>query len=42
MFPPIVLLLGTVFDGRDLIVYLVTVAVVAGADALVRARRASV
>lgn len=30
--PPVMLLLGTVFDARDLIVYLVTVAVVAAGD----------
>ena len=37
-FPPVVLLLGTVFDGRDLIVYVVTIALAAVADALARAR----
>lgn len=38
-FPPVVLLFGTVFDGRDLIVYLATVVVIAVVDARVRARR---
>ncbi|RZI78849.1 MAG: DUF2809 domain-containing protein [Microbacterium sp.] len=40
-FPPVVLLLGTVYDARDLIVYLATVVVVALVDALVRGRRAA-
>lgn len=35
-FPALVLLLGTVFDGRDLIVYVVTIAVAAVADAAAR------
>ena len=38
-FPPGVLLLGTVFDGRDLAVYVVTVAAAAGIDALLSSRR---
>ena len=44
VFPPAVLLLGTVFDGRDLLVYLVTTVLVVSADAvasLVRARAAA-
>ena len=32
-FPPAMLVLGTVFDVRDLVVYLVTVGIAAGADA---------
>ncbi len=33
-FSPIMLVLGTVFDARDLVIYLVTVAVVASIDGL--------
>ncbi len=33
-FPPAMLLLGTVFDARDLVVYLVTVAAVGALDAV--------
>lgn len=35
-FSPIMLVLGTVFDGRDLVVYLVTIAAVAVIDAVLR------
>ncbi len=38
-FSPIVLVLGTVFDARDLLIYVVTVAVVAAGDRLLRVRR---
>ncbi len=36
-FPPAMLVLGTVFDPRDLVIYVVTVAVVAAVDGLVLA-----
>lgn len=36
-FPPVMLVLGTVFDGRDLVVYLVTIALTTGLDAGIRA-----
>ena len=36
VFPPTMLLLGTVSDARDLVVYLATVTVVASVDAAVR------
>jgi hypothetical protein len=39
-FPPAVLLLGTVFDARDLLVYAVTIAVATAVDAAVTRRRA--
>lgn len=42
-FPPAMLVLGTAFDPRDLLVYVVTVAIAAGADAVlcsIRSRRA--
>ena len=40
MFPPVMLVLGTVFDARDLVVYVAAVALATGADALLgRARR---
>ena len=35
--PPVMLVLGTVFDARDLAVYLVTIALAAGVDAGIRA-----
>jgi hypothetical protein len=35
VFPPAMLALGTVFDGRDLLVYLLTIVVLVGADAVV-------
>lgn len=35
-FPPVVLVLGTVFDARDLVVYVVTIAVVTVSDGLLR------
>ena len=35
VFPPAVLVLGTVFDGRDLLVYALTIVVLIGADAVV-------
>lgn len=35
-FPPIMLVLGTVFDVRDLIVYTAAIVVAAGADRLIR------
>ncbi len=35
VFPPVVLVLGTVFDARDLVVYAAAVAVAVGSDALV-------
>ncbi|KZE90249.1 hypothetical protein AVP41_01662 [Microbacterium sp. TNHR37B] len=38
-FSPIMLVLGTVFDARDLVIYVVAVAVVAAGDRLLRARR---
>ncbi|MDY0910056.1 DUF2809 domain-containing protein [Microbacterium sp. CFBP9034] len=38
VFPPAMLVLGTVFDARDLIVYLVTVAVLVAIDAVLSAR----
>jgi hypothetical protein len=38
-FPPAMLVLGTVFDARDLLVYAVTIVAVSGMDAWVRARR---
>jgi hypothetical protein len=38
-FPPAMLVLGTVFDARDLVVYLVTIAVVAVADGALRGGR---
>lgn len=38
-FPPLVLVLGTVFDARDLGVYVLTVAVVLGADLAVPSLR---
>ncbi|MEH3090386.1 MAG: DUF2809 domain-containing protein [Microbacterium arborescens] len=40
VFPPAVLVLGTVFDPRDLVIYVVAVAITAGAD--VAMRRASI
>ncbi|WP_396641597.1 DUF2809 domain-containing protein [Microbacterium sp.] len=40
-FPPAVLVLGTVFDVRDVVVYLVTIAVVALADGVLRGGRRS-
>ena len=40
-FPPAMLVLGTVFDARDLVVYLVTIAVVALADGVLRGGRRS-
>ncbi len=39
VFPPAMLLLGTVFDARDLLVYGVTVMVVCATDLLLRRRR---
>lgn len=39
-FWPAMLVLGTVFDGRDLVVYAVTIVVVSAVHLLVRARRA--
>lgn len=38
-FPPAMLVLGTVFDARDLVVYLVTIAVVLIADLMLRRPR---
>ncbi|THE08817.1 DUF2809 domain-containing protein [Microbacterium oleivorans] len=38
-WPPIVLVFGTVFDARDLLVYAVTALVIAGTDAAVRRPR---
>ncbi|AZS43443.1 hypothetical protein BWL13_01001 [Microbacterium oleivorans] len=38
-WPPIVLVFGTVFDARDLLVYAVTALVIAGTDATVRRPR---
>lgn len=38
-FAPAVLVLGTVFDPRDVVVYVVTIAVVTSMDAVVRAVR---
>jgi hypothetical protein len=35
-FPPVMLVLGTVFDARDLAVYVGTIAVLVGADLLLR------
>jgi hypothetical protein len=35
-FPPAVLLLGTVFDARDLLVYVLAIAVAGGADAVLQ------
>ncbi|QLD13236.1 DUF2809 domain-containing protein [Microbacterium oleivorans] len=35
-FPPAMLVLGTVFDPRDLVVYLVTIGFAAGTDAALR------
>lgn len=40
-FPPAMLVLGTVFDPRDLLVYVVAVALCAAADAAVRGGRRS-
>jgi len=37
-FAPVMLLLGTVFDGRDIFVYVVTIAVLCVMDAFVRWR----
>lgn len=37
-FPPAMLVLGTVFDARDLVVYLVAIAAVTATDAALRAR----
>lgn len=37
-FPPAMLVLGTVFDARDLIVYLVTIAALAALDTALRRR----
>ncbi|WP_127475562.1 DUF2809 domain-containing protein [Microbacterium sulfonylureivorans] len=39
VFPPAMLLLGTVFDGRDLLVYLLTIVLLVGADAVVTRSR---
>ncbi|MFG6491190.1 DUF2809 domain-containing protein [Microbacterium sp. P03] len=39
LIPPAVLVLGTVFDARDLLVYVVTVALMTGADAAARGIR---
>lgn len=39
--PPVMLVLGTVFDARDLVVYVVTVTVVTAIDAVVSRRRAA-
>lgn len=36
VFPPAVLVLGTVFDARDLVVYIVTIAVVTTVDVVLR------
>jgi predicted Kef-type K+ transport protein len=38
-FSPVMLVLGTVFDARDLVVYLVTIVAVAGIDGAIRAGR---
>lgn len=38
-FPPVMLALGTVFDARDLVVYLVAIAVATGVDAGIGAIR---
>lgn len=35
-FPPVMLVLGTVFDARDLVVYLATIAAVTALDAAIR------
>lgn len=35
-FPPVMLVLGTVFDARDLLVYTAAIVVSAGADRLIR------
>ena len=40
VFPPAALVLGTVFDGRDLLVYLVATVLAVGADATVSRVRA--
>jgi hypothetical protein len=37
-FPPAMLVLGTVFDARDLVVYIATIAVATALDAVVRSR----
>ena len=39
IFPPTMLVFGTVFDGRDLLVYVVTIVVLVGADAVVAVMR---
>lgn len=39
VFPPVALVLGTGFDPRDLLVYVVAVALAALSDAAIRARR---
>lgn len=39
LFPPAMLVLGTVFDARDLLVYVVTVAIAAATDAALRGIR---
>ena len=39
IFPPAMLVFGTVFDGRDLLVYVVTLVVLVGADAVVAVLR---
>jgi hypothetical protein len=39
VFPPIMLVLGTVFDARDIVVYLVTIVAVAVVDSALRASR---
>lgn len=39
IFPPSMLVFGTVFDGRDLLVYVVTIVVLVGADAVVAVLR---
>ena len=36
-FAPVTLVLGTVFDARDLVVYVVTIAIATGVDAAARA-----
>lgn len=40
VFPPAVLVLGTVFDARDLLVYVVTIVIAGALDAAWRRRRA--
>ncbi|MCZ4068330.1 DUF2809 domain-containing protein [Microbacterium sp. H37-C3] len=40
VFPPAVLVLGTVFDARDLLVYVVTIVITGALDAVWRRRRA--